>query len=220
MQETAMIKDTSDVTCILTSCGRFDLLKITLDTFFKFNTYPIKEFYIYEDSGLPVPFKNDYPFIKWFEPNQRTGQIVALDTLWQSVKTKYAFTMEDDWATYNPGFIEASMYILEKHPKIIQVWLREKEDTNQHPVSWPANLHFGLMSRNNGVWAGYSFNPSVKRLSDYKLIKSFGKHTQFNRKVPWKSEAAIAQLYHRLGFQAAILPQGYIRHIGWERHVS
>ena len=40
------------VTCILTSCGRQDLLEITLSSFFKHNTYNITEFYIYEDSGV------------------------------------------------------------------------------------------------------------------------------------------------------------------------
>jgi hypothetical protein len=128
--------------------------------------------------------------------------------------------MEDDWETYRSGFIEDSMAILEAHEKIGHVWLREKEDTNQHPVEWPANLDFGILKSNHGMWAGFCFNPGLKRLSDYKLVKSYGKHTQFSRKAPWKSEAAISQLYNRLGYKAAILPQGYIRHIGWERHVS
>jgi putative alpha-1,2-mannosidase len=197
-------------------------LKITLDSFFKFNTYPIKEFYIYEDSGLPVPaeLKELYPFIKWFEPANRTGQIVALDTLWQAVKTPYAFTMEDDWETYRSGFIEGSMEILEANPKIMQVWLREKEDTNQHPIIYTAGQSYGIMASNNGLWAGTCFNPSLKRKCDYDQIKSYSKWTQFNRHRPWKSEADISQKYHQLGFKAAILPQGYIKHIGYDRHVS
>lgn len=211
-----------EVTCILTSCGRFDLLGITLESFFKFNTYDITEFFIYEDSGLPVPddLKTDFPFIKWIEPGRRTGQIVSLDTLWQSVKTPYAFTMEDDWETYRSGFIEASMEILESDPKIMQVWLREKEDTNQHPIIYSPGKPYGIMASNNGLWAGTCFNPSLKRKCDYDQIKSYGKWTQFNRNQPWKAEAAISQLYNKLGFKAAILLQGYIKHIGWDRHVS
>lgn len=217
-----MTSNTSNVTFILTSCNRFDLLRITLESFLKFNTYPIKEFYIYEDSGVPVPtdIKQDFPFIKWFEPKERTGQIFALDTLWQAVKTPYAFTMEDDWQTYRIGFIEESMKILEKHPKIMQVWLREKQDTNQHPIIYSTNHDFGIMATNNGLWAGTCFNPSLKRKADYDLIKSYGKWTQFERKRPWKAEAAISQKYHQLGFKAAILPVGYIKHLGDDRHVS
>lgn len=214
-----------EVTCILTSCGRQDLLEITLDSFLKFNEYPIKEYLIYEDSGVAGindKLKEKYkklPF-KWFEPNRRTGQIVALDTLWQNVTTPYAFTMEDDWETYRGGFIEKSMEILESDAKIMQVWLREKEDTNQHPILFQAGRDYGIMATNNGLWAGTCFNPSLKRKSDYDLIKSYGKHTQFDRHRPWKAEAAISQLYHRLGFKAAIIFPGYIKHIGYDRHVN
>jgi len=40
----------NDVSLVITSCGRFDLLERTLDSFFKYNTYPIKEVIITEDS--------------------------------------------------------------------------------------------------------------------------------------------------------------------------
>lgn len=39
-----------EVTLVITSCGRFDLLKRTLDSFFEKNTYPIKKIIITEDS--------------------------------------------------------------------------------------------------------------------------------------------------------------------------
>jgi hypothetical protein len=39
----------SDVTLVLTSCGRQDLLERTLDSFFVYNTYPIREFIVIED---------------------------------------------------------------------------------------------------------------------------------------------------------------------------
>lgn len=43
----------SNVTLVITSCNRFDLLKKTLESFSKNNTYPIKEIIIIEDSGNP-----------------------------------------------------------------------------------------------------------------------------------------------------------------------
>ena len=39
-----------EVTLVITSCGRFDLLEETLDSFFECNTYPIKKIIITEDS--------------------------------------------------------------------------------------------------------------------------------------------------------------------------
>ena len=40
-----------DVTVIYFSCRRVNVLKKTIETFNKFNTYPIKEFIIANDSG-------------------------------------------------------------------------------------------------------------------------------------------------------------------------
>lgn len=41
----------SDVTLVITSCNRFDLLKKTIESFSRNNTYPIREVIIIEDSG-------------------------------------------------------------------------------------------------------------------------------------------------------------------------
>ena len=46
------IDSSKEVTLFVTACNRPDLLKITLETFQKYNTYPIKEAIIIEDSGL------------------------------------------------------------------------------------------------------------------------------------------------------------------------
>lgn len=210
------------VTVILTSCGRQDLLDRTIESFYKFNTYPVEAFWIYEDSGIigiNGKLKEKYPDIQWIEPAQRTGQIVALDTLWSKVETDYAFTVEDDWEFYREGFIEDSMQILEEDPMIGQVWIRDKSDTNQHPIIWNTGKPWGIMKTNHGMWTGLCFNPSLKRLSDYKLIKPFGKWTQFNRHKPWQAESDIGKVYAAKGFRAAILPDGYIKHIGDNRHV-
>lgn len=212
-----------EVTCILTSCGRQDLLEITLSSFFKYNTYPIKEFYIYEDSGIKGvndKLKAKYPEIIFIEPAERTGQIVALDRLWQSVNTEYAFTMEDDWETLRGGFIEESMEILEEDSSFLQVWLRDRNEANGHPILWQPHGRYGIMKTNHGLWTGCCWNPSLKRKSDYDRIKSFGKYTQFSRKQPWKAESVIGQLYQRLGYKAAILNKAAIRHIGENRHVD
>lgn len=204
----------SNVTCILTSCGRFDLLRITLDSFFKHNTYDITEFIAYEDSGLPIQqdLKDDYPFIRWIEAPEQAGQIIALDTLWSQVKTPYAFCMEDDWEFIRDGFIEASMEIMEAEPKVLMVWLKELGENNKHPVEWHGN--HGVFKSGPNLWAWHRFNPSLKRKADYDLIAPFSKHTTFNKSKGWKSEAAISQVYNKLGFTAAILPQVYIKHLG------
>jgi len=210
-----------EVTCLLTSCGRQDLLERTIDSFLKMNTYDIKEFWVYEDSGIEGVndrLKIKYPFIYWIEPTTRQGQIVALDTLWSHVTTPYVFHCEDDWLFINTGFIEKSMAIMEANNHIAHVWLRDRTDLVAHPITW--GDHYGILKSAPGMWAGFQFSPSLKRLADYKAVGSYGKHCIFERHRPWKAEAAISQLYNRLGYKAAILPEAHIRHIGENRHVA
>lgn len=220
---------TSEVTCILTSCNRFDLLERTIETFCVHNTYPITDFIIYEDSGVKVPeyLYELYPFIKWITPKERTGQIVALDTLWGEVKTQYAFTIEDDWEFIEKGFIEASMRVLEFDDRVLMCWLHEKDGAQ--PIQWTDTMQYepgeggqkyGILKPSGGLWAGTRFSPALKRKSDYKQIAYYGHHTTFERNKPWKAEAAISQVYHKLGFVGAILPKIYIKHIGEARHVE
>lgn len=208
------------VTVCLTACGRPDLLEKTLDSFFKFNTYPITELMVYEDSGTDCNkhLHDRYP-ITWMGREDRVGQIIAIETMYSKVGTEYIFHCEEDWEFYREGFIEASMPILEANPKFIQVWLRELEDTNQHPVI-KTDLGYGIMKTGHGMWQGFTFNPGLRRLKDWQDINGYARYTVFNRKRPWFSEATIGQLYAANGFRAVILNQGYVRHIGNDRHVS
>jgi hypothetical protein len=66
----------------------------------------------------------------------------------------------------------------------------------------------------NGIWHGFSFNPGLRRLADYQRIAPFGAFAPFNPQAPWQSEADIGRVYQRLGMWAAILPEGYVKHIG------
>jgi hypothetical protein len=209
-----------EVTCILTSCGRFDLLRITLESFFKHNTYDIKEFIIYEDGGFGMPGRAiDYPMIKFIHrTTEHKNQITALDTLWGMVTTPYAFTMEDDWEFLQPGFIEASMKVLEQCPNVLQCWLNT-DPTNVQPIEWITD-EYGIFKTSGGLWSGTRFNPALKRKADYDLIAPFSQHTEWNPAKPWKSESDISKEYFRLGFKGAKLSKDYIRHIGEGRHVG
>lgn len=221
MGEVLQQPEGKEVTVCLTACGRPDLLEQTLNSFFKFNTLPPKEFIIFEDSGTDcnTHLHEKFPDITWIGGKYRQGQIVAIDTMYQLVKTTYIFHCEEDWEFYRAGFIEDSLAVLEKEPMISMVWIRDKEDTNQHPIIWQEE--YGIMKTNhNGLWGGFCFNPGLRRLSDYKRFGSYGRHTQFSRKKPWLAEAAVSKLYSAAGYRAAILKQGYVKHLGEGRHVS
>lgn len=193
------------------------------------NTYDVKEFYVNDDSGLPIPQKLriDFPFIAFIESGTLKNQIESLDFLWSAVDTCYAFTMEDDWEFLRTGFIEASIDVLESigADNILQVWLQPLEENNQHPIKWgfvPSSGlgNYGILSTSGGVWSGTRFNPALKRKADYDLIAPFSQHTSWDPAKPWKSESDISKVYHKLGFKGAILPKQYIKHIGENRHVG
>jgi hypothetical protein len=216
---------------ILTSCGRFDLLARTLESFFQFADMPIDNFIIYDDSCQPFPesIVRNYPQIKFIEGNGKVGQIKAIDILYSHVKNEYVFSQEDDWSFYKTGFIAQSMDILETDPKILQIWIRAQNDRNGHPavgiprMTGNRTRYQMLSSEYRKEWSGFSFNPGLRRLSDYKntFPNGYSGVTEFNIKEPWKSEIEVGQVYKKAGFKAATLMQGYVKHIGGNgRHVS
>jgi hypothetical protein len=214
--------ETKLITVVITSCGRLNLLKRTLDSFHKFNTAPIFEYILVDDSGkedIHNELKRLYPdYTLILEPMNRM-QVTCIDDAYSRVKTPWIFHTEDDWEYYGYGFIEKSMEILEKDDKIINVWLRASDDTNGHPIEdtiyKAGNVEYRLMAphyetqRTNGCWHGFSWAPGLRRLSDYKLLAPFAKLTRFPL-----AERLVGQAYFELGFRAAILMEGYVRHIG------
>lgn len=216
------------ITVVMTSCGRLDLLKRTMDSFLKFNTYPISEFIIVEDScKLDVinEIKRLYPFVNLIVNEKNIGQVASIDKGYSFVKTPYIFHLEDDWEFYRDHFIEKSLAILEYDKKIMQVWLRELYDTNTHPVEseicYLKDIIYRYLQTNalGGNWHGFTWNPGLRRLSDYKLVAPFSairEDGDFNA----LTECHVGQKFFELGFRAVILEQGYVKHIGYGKQVK
>lgn len=208
------------ITLVVTSCGRFDLLAKTLVSFFHFADAPIASVIITEDSGLDVPkpflFAKDKTLaITVINPPVRVGQIASIDRAYVLVTTPYVFHLEDDWEFYRTGFMKESLDRLEADPLCINHWLRERDDTNGHPVDGD-RLRLG----HNGRWHGFTFNPTLKRMSDYHRIRSYGAVQAWTPRDPGYAESMIGQRYHELGYHATIAEKGYVKHIGEGRHVQ
>ncbi len=230
-----------EVTVVLTSCGRLNLLTKTIRSFNKFNTYPISKFIIIDDSGdltiheeadKLLPFLlEDYDHFVFFN-NKRKGQLKSIDYAYSLVDTPYIFHLEDDWEFYRPSFIEHSFKLMDNDPKLITVWLRELNDTMNHPREKESNfetysvedesstiLKYYYLKEYKG-WSGFSFNPGLRRHRDYKTISPFTEHIPDKLiNIPeslLEIELTISKKYGDLGFKAAIFEKGYVRHIGWE----
>jgi hypothetical protein len=203
------------VTCVLTSCGRFDLLERTLRSFFKVNSYHVEKFIIIDDSGCinaNAVIQRMVDQLKIYKPpeflifcnEKNIGQVMSIHYAYSCVETEYIFHMEDDWEFYADGFFEESFQILLEHPWIITVWLRAHNDTNGHPIEKVNDLEFPLLTLNYmNAWHGFTLNPGLRRTRDYEFASG---------------EASSSKHYMRQGFRAAITKKedGYVRHIGWD----
>lgn len=216
-------KSNDNVTFIMTSCNRFDLLAPTLQSFLDFNTYPIEQFIFIEDTDkidllkktiqkFPEVYKKS--LLLFNEP--KLGQIKSIDRAYSHVKTDYIFHCEEDWEFYRKGFIQDSLDLLKEDSSIINIWLRELNDTNNHPID--TNIHTSkngkkyhfLTTNFLDTWHGFTFNPAVKRLVDYNKIGPF-------QNIGHEEE--ISNAYYKLGYKGAIFLEGSVKHQGWHRRV-
>lgn len=225
-----------DVTVVVTSSNRHDLLERTLDSFVACNTYSgVKRIIIMEDSYFYPHFVDnnekyaDYD-ISVLLTRPRLGQLLGIDVAYKYVDTEYIFHMEDDWEFYAKGFIETSFPILEASPKILQAHLRRLDDLfpmGNLDYTIDASKKFAIIHEGktaHGSWHGFSFNPGLRRFADYKVLGSYSGKLLEPRYAGQHFEAYIGLLYKELGYVTAISlfnnSNGFVRHIGEDRHVQ
>jgi len=207
-----MSKD-RDITICLTSCGRFDLLEKTISSLVTYwDGEPPAAFLIHEDSGA-IPTELGIELNRFLK---RHWQIE-----YHQVETPYIFHCEDDWEFYQSGFISDSRAVLQLDRTIYTVWLRHPSDRNGHPVLNGTrltfnNVRFQEMAVNfRNKWHGMTWNPGLRRLSDYRAAGPFGDFCKWNNKNHLQTEEAFNEHYRKLGFKAATLCRGFIKHIGY-----
>jgi len=174
----------ADITFVLTSCGRFDLLEETLWSFFAQNTAPIARYLLIEDSGDAAVRKvaTSFPLPIDVVVNQPSlGQIASIDKAYATVNTPYVFHCEDDWRFLRPGFIEDSLVLLQHDPSISVVCCRrldQQKRTLAPLLDAPVDTIGAVAHRkahpwHDRFWHGYTFNPGLRRMSDYRMLGSF-----------------------------------------------
>jgi hypothetical protein len=88
--------------------------------------------------------------------------------------------------------------------------------TNGHPIENQihtiGDARYRLVKTNHQkVWHGFTWNPSLLKMDNYY---KFGKYSDYG------SEYAASVRYYELGFRAAKCIGGYVKHLGWGRHVG
>lgn len=218
-----------EVTLFITSCGRKELLIRTIESFVNFNTYPIKEMILCEDSGIPnvVDFVKDivpYPIIFCYN-EKRIGQMKTIEKYTNLIKTPYVFHLEDDYEFFDSGFIELSLKIMDSDEKISQVLLEDEQHTyTKIDIGNP--LCYKVMTYDPNVYdykaidgplTIFSWRPSLKKIEIQKL------------RIPyedWDDEYTIQLLINKLGYYSVITKNikdgklGFCTHIGKYYHVD
>jgi hypothetical protein len=225
-----------ETTLVITSCGRLDLLEITLKSFFRFNSSPVKKTLIIDDSGKNLNFNkiescisSPYEIIK----NERNlGQMRSIDKVYSKVNTEYIFHCEDDWEFLQSGFIEKSFEILNVDNKIFTVWLRSYNEkkikkaidfSSKHGLG-KTDFFYRIIKHSGKSWQnGFTLNPGLRRTADCMLRHPYADLPVLFPKenVSVVGERDLAVHYGELGFGSAITSKenGYIRHIGGKRHI-
>jgi hypothetical protein len=220
-----------EVTLFITSCGRPDLLKRTLISFVEYNTYPIKEVILCEDSGI----NGVVDFVKTILPcpiifcynETRIGQMKTIEKYTPLIKTSYVFHLEDDYEFFDSGFIELSFQILDSDPRITQVLLEDEQHSyNKVDINNP--FCYKLMTHNpndpqaingnngDGALSCFSWRPSLKRLEIQKLRMPY---------QPWDDEYTIQLQVNKLGMYSVVTKNikngrmGFCINIGKDYHV-
>ena len=204
---------------VITSCGRFDLLRATLESLLPRLAPSPEKIIIVEDSGDHGVRSALDGFDSHFQilvNETKLGQIASIDRAYQSVTSPFIFHCEDDWEFFREGFIAESAVLLERFHDVSMVGLRARDDLNPLMRGVPRERAEGVDfffydPARHPEYFSHSFNPGLRRLSDYKRIGPYARLGY---------EPDISYAFKKAGFRMAGLEEPAARHIGWNRHVE
>ena len=204
----------AEVTVVLTSCARFDLLRKTLASFQQHNDFPLARFLLIEDSGDAAVFDVTKEFpqlqIEVVLNNPSLGQHASIDRAYSTVDTDYIFHCEDDWLFLRKGIIADSVALMDNDQSIALVWARGDEGAPQWVKKLPRIVQSGVLIRPidpkaHHLWGNFTFNPGLRRLSDYNMMP--GGYVV-------NGEGRTSIFLKRRGYRMVILAETGVGHIG------
>jgi hypothetical protein len=214
-----------DYTLVVTSCNRHSLLRRTLDSFIKYADIPPVHTVIVEDGEVGAPdwmecsHQRDNLPKTWITNSSNIGQLANIDRGYAEVKTEYLFHCEDDWEFFETGFVRESYEILANYSVVSRVGLL---DTDQIiPVIDDPRFPFRIAQPYfHGFWGGMSWQPGLRRLSDYKKV--FGTFSGQVLPETFKGRHFDCNALREAYFSNMMLDRGYVtaelkrcvRHIG------
>lgn len=143
---------------------------------------------------------------------KQVGHHQAVDAMYKLVKTKYIFHCEDDWFFEGEIPLQSILNLLESKPELSEVCLRKVEDIpmNEEESSKiltceALGLTYKRLDPIHEQWHGYTFNPHIASLDNWKRIGGFHQ---------FKKERHVSRSIRSQGQHVAYLAPGYCSHIG------
>ncbi|MFC4991176.1 glycosyltransferase [Rubritalea tangerina] len=208
------------VSLVITSCARMDLLEQTLASFHHWNSYPLSQVIVTEDSPYGDKVQKLLDQYDWGCPvklianGERIGQLASIDKAYAENSSEYVFHCEDDWEFSRKGFIEDSLEVLKQDREAFCVWIRERSEFPDALFS--GERYYDSEGKDVGEFVVKeicSFNPSLRRASD------FGKYLPLVQFVD-EIEAGVSQVLEDAGMHSILLDASATQHIGWHRRLD
>lgn len=204
------------VTCVLTSCGRFDLLRATLDSFLAHHR-PAR-FLVAEDSAdeaFARQVRDRYPQVEVLVNQPRLGQHRSIDRAYAQVSTPFIFHMEDDFRFDRPVDVAEAVALVESDHAISSVCFRRFDTLKLRHRLFARRFAHGVnqyarMRRAHRDWYGFTFNPSVLRRDLW---------TERGPYQGYRNERAISRAMKDQGLGVVFQLPGAAVHIGSGRSV-
>lgn len=208
-------------TLCVTSCGRLDLLKPTLESLLAANDDAFAAKLLIEDA-------NDRAVAAYLAEtgwgdgiilnNPQLGQMRSIDRLYSGVKTPLIFHCEDDWRFDPVALLPACRSVLAAEPKASSVCVRKLSEMSQrffaravHKQTADGIAYVTLPLDVHPEWFGVSFNPGLTRRSLWEQYGPYADHV---------TEERLSLVLKRDGYSVAYLDPGACTHIGDGQHVA
>lgn len=199
------------ITTVLTSCGRWEFLVQSLDTFLAH--HEPGRFVLVEDSadrGFAKRVADRYPQIEVVLNEPRIGQHCAIDKAYGMVATPYILHLEDDWFFTGAMDVDDARRLLEEKPEVVSVcfsvFRRLKLRQRIFKSVFRHGAHrYARLDRAHRDWHGYSFYPTLLSRATWE---GHGPYAKF------QNERAISRYMKDQGKWVAYQLPGVGIHVG------
>jgi glycosyltransferase involved in cell wall biosynthesis len=217
------------ITLVVTSYNRFDLLRRTIDSFNRVNTYPVKEIIIIDDSGdrqMHKRIEATFPNYHLILNEKNIGLIESIDKAYSQVSTPFIFHTEDDFEYTKGGFIEDSLKLMEADDSIFRVGIRGQThiDSLDSEIYTAGGIQYkkakfyswDIEAHGNQFWHGFGFQCGMIRKCHYDLVKPYSQYSTPDEFITIR-ECRVGLAYYDLKLSAVSLTEDYAVHTGGKR---